>query len=251
LVAEVAARRIGALADRLRETRSAAADGYGADFPQPVSRPADVVLRTACDDRGDFGQCPDHRHRDATTRGAGMTRRRTIGLLASAAVIPLAAGSVAGCGRSGSTTTATSSKATAAASATVSVASTSLGKILVDPKGRSLYLFKADVGTKSACTAACASAWPPLLTHGKPAVGGGASASLLGTAKRSDGTQQVTYNGHPLYLFVNDRSPGDVNGQGSTAFGAPWFVLSATGTQISSTPSSSGAGGSSRGSSGY
>ena len=216
---DVATRRIGALADRLREMRSADADALGADFPQAISGPADAALRTACD-------------------GAGMTGNRRISLLARAAVIPLAVLSVAACGGGGNATTATPPKTTPGASATVSLASTSLGKILVDSQGRSLYLFKADVGTKSACTAACATAWPPLLAHGKPAVGGGASASLVGTAKRSDGAQQVTYNGHPLYLFVDDQNPGDVNGQGSTAFGAPWFVLSAAGNQISSKPSS-------------
>jgi predicted lipoprotein with Yx(FWY)xxD motif len=167
-----------------------------------------------------------------------MTCMRTIAFLASSAAVPLAALSVAACGGGGDVTTATPSKPTTGVSATVNVATTSLGKILVDAQGRSLYLFKADVGTKSACTAACATAWPPLLAHGKPAVSGGANASLVGTAKRSDGAQQVTYNGHPLYLFVDDQSPGDVNGQGSTAFGAPWFVLSATGNQISSKPSS-------------
>jgi predicted lipoprotein with Yx(FWY)xxD motif len=118
-----------------------------------------------------------------------MTRKRPIALLARAAVIPLAV-SVAACGGGGNATTATPPKTTTGASATVSLASTSLGKILVDSQGRSLYLFKADMGTKSACTAACATAWPPLVTNGKPAVGGGASASLVGTAKRSNGARR-------------------------------------------------------------
>ncbi len=166
-----------------------------------------------------------------------MTRNRPIALLARAGVIPLAVLSVAACGGGGNATTATPPKTTTGAPATVSLASTSLGKILVDSQGRSLYLFKADVETKSACTAACATAWPPLLTHGKPAAGGGASALLVGTAKRSNGARQVTYNGHPLYLFVDDQNPGDVNGQGSTAFGAPWFVLSAAGNQTSANQS--------------
>jgi predicted lipoprotein with Yx(FWY)xxD motif len=122
---------------------------------------------------------------------------------------------------------------------------------LVDSQGRTLYLFKADRGTNSACTGACATAWPPLIAHGNPTVGGGASASLLGTAKRTDGTQQVTYNGHPLYLFVSDQSPGDVSGQGVTAFGASWFVLSTVGKQVSAKPASTGGGGNSGGSSGY
>jgi predicted lipoprotein with Yx(FWY)xxD motif len=112
-----------------------------------------------------------------------------------------------------------------------------LGRILVDSSGRTLYLFKADVGTKSACAGACAVAWPPLRTGGKPAVRSGASAVLVGTTKRSDGERQVTYHGHPLYLFVKDHKPGDVTGQGVTAFGAAWFAVSAAGNQVSSKPS--------------
>jgi hypothetical protein len=67
---------------------------------------------------------------------------------------------------------------------------------------------------------------------------------------RSDGTQQVTYNGHPLYVFVKDQKPGDTNGQGVTAFGAAWFALSPAGSQISATPPSP-AGGASSGGGGY
>jgi predicted lipoprotein with Yx(FWY)xxD motif len=111
-----------------------------------------------------------------------------------------------------------------------------LGQILVDSTGRTLYVFKADTGNSSACSGACAVAWPPLRTGGAPAVAGGASAALLGTIPRSDGARQVTYNGHPLYLFVKDLKPGDVNGQGVTAFGAAWFAVSAAGNQISSHP---------------
>jgi hypothetical protein len=92
----------------------------------------------------------------------------------------------------------------------------------------------------SKCFGACATAWPPLLTGGKPAVRSGAMAALVGTTKRSDGAQQVTYNGHPLYLFIKDHKPGDVTGQGVTAFGAAWFALSGAGNQISSKPSGHG-----------
>jgi predicted lipoprotein with Yx(FWY)xxD motif len=164
-----------------------------------------------------------------------MTRSRTIARLAGAVAVALTALSVAACGGGGGATAATPSKRTTTASATISLADSSLGKILVDSRGRSLYVFKADAGTKSACTGACATAWPPLLTHGK-ATSGGASASLFGTAARPDGGRQVTYNRHPLYLFANDQKPGDVNGQGVVAFGAAWFVLSAAGNEISGRP---------------
>ena len=95
-------------------------------------------------------------------------------------------------------------KTSTGASATVGVANSSLGSILVNSTGRTLYLFKADVGTKSACTGACATAWPPLLANGTPTAGTGLTASKLGTITRSGGSRQVTYNGHPLYLFIKD-----------------------------------------------
>ena len=179
-----------------------------------------------------------------------MTRSKPITFFASAAVVPLAAVAVAACGGGGgaaSAATATSSstpKTTHTQTAKVRVADSRLGKILVDSQGRTLYLFKADSGARSACSGACATAWPPLRSGGKPAVGSGARASLVGTSPRSDGAAQVTYNGHPLYLFVKDHKPGDINGQGVTAFGAAWFVVSPAGTQISN-PGSGGGGGSS------
>ena len=116
--------------------------------------------------------------------------------------------------------------------ATISVGSSSLGQILVDANGKTLYLFEADSGTQSTCSGACAQAWPPLTTSGAPKAAASASPSLLGTTTRSDGTTQVTYSGHPLYNFVGDAKPGDTNGEGSTAFGAGWDVLAPTGAKI-------------------
>jgi predicted lipoprotein with Yx(FWY)xxD motif len=125
--------------------------------------------------------------------------------------------------------------------ATLGVASNgNLGKILDDSNGRTLYLFAKDSGTKSACTGACASAWPPLRAGGKPIVGAGASASIVGTSPRSDGRPQVTYKGHPLYTYTGDQNPGDTNGQGLTVFGGGWFALSPAGDQISGTGSNGG-----------
>ena len=165
-----------------------------------------------------------------------MTRSRPIGLLAAAAV-PLVTLAVAGCGGSDNTPTATA-KAAGGSSATVSVANTGLGKILVDSQGRTLYLFLQDKGTKSTCSGGCATAWPPLRASGKPTAGAGAKASLLGTTPRSDGKPQVTYNGHPLYTFTADQAPGDTNGQGVNAFGAPWYVIAPSGDQITAAGSS-------------
>jgi predicted lipoprotein with Yx(FWY)xxD motif len=178
-----------------------------------------------------------------------MTRSRPITFLASAALIPLVALAVAACGGGGAATAATPTTSSGA-SATVGVGNSSLGSILVNSAGRTLYLFKADVGTKSACTGACAAAWPPLLATGKPTAGAGLTASKLGTSTRSGGKQQVTYNGHPLYLFVQDHKPGQTTGQGVTAFGAPWFALTPAGNQASGSASSS-SGGASSGGGGY
>jgi predicted lipoprotein with Yx(FWY)xxD motif len=177
-----------------------------------------------------------------------MTRSRPIiTFLAGAAVIPLVALSIAACGGGGSAATAATPKTSSGASATVDVSKSSLGSILVDSTGRTLYLFKADVGMHSVCTGACALKWPPLLATGKSSAGVGLTVSKLATITRSDGNRQITYNGHPLYLFVKDHKRGDVKGQGVTAFGAAWFALSPSGNQISGTAHSSTSGGSSGG----
>jgi predicted lipoprotein with Yx(FWY)xxD motif len=173
-----------------------------------------------------------------------MTRRRPSRFLSAVAAVPLLALAVAACG-GGSTATVSSSpaKTSSGHTATVGMATNaSLGKILVDSQGRTLYLFQADNGTKSSCTGACAVDWPPLRASGKPVAGSGISASKLGTSARSDGTPQVTYNGHPLYRFENDQKPGDANGQGLNAFGGAWYVLSPAGTAITGSGSSSGGG---------
>jgi predicted lipoprotein with Yx(FWY)xxD motif len=116
--------------------------------------------------------------------------------------------------------------------ATVKTASSSLGTILVDGSGRTLYLFEKDQPNQSACSGACASAWPIDKSSAAPRAGGQVNTSLLGTIKRSDGTTQVTYNKHPLYYYAGDSAPGQLNGQGLNAFGAEWAVLSPAGDKI-------------------
>jgi predicted lipoprotein with Yx(FWY)xxD motif len=118
-----------------------------------------------------------------------------------------------------------------------------LGKILVDSTGRSVYLFEKDTGPRSTCSGACAAEWPPVTTTGKPTAGDGLTASMLGTTKRSDGTMQVTYNGHPLYRFSADNKPGDATGQNVDAFGAEWYVLSPAGHKVEGKAKNSGGGG--------
>jgi predicted lipoprotein with Yx(FWY)xxD motif len=95
-----------------------------------------------------------------------------------------------------------------------------------------LYLFEKDKGTMSTCTGACAQFWPPLTTKGPAKAGTGIAAGKLGTTKRSDGSTQVTFDGHPLYYYSGDKKPGDVTGQGLDTFGGLWWVLSPTGTAI-------------------
>ena len=139
---------------------------------------------------------------------------------------------LAACGTAATNYGGGTAPSSASGAATISVAGSSLGQILVDEKGKTLYLFEADSSTQSTCSAACAQAWPPVTTTGAPKAASSASPSLLGTTKRSDGTTQVTYSGHPLYSFVGDAKPGDTNGEGSSAFGAGCDVLSPTGAKI-------------------
>ena len=145
------------------------------------------------------------------------------------AVLALSTFGLAGCGGGGGSSNAS----TTAGTPTLRVASTGVGDALIDSENRAVYLFEKDARAKSMCLGACAHEWPPLRVSGKPTVGSGAKAALVGTIKRSDGKPQVTYNGHPLYLFLGDNTPGATNGQGKTAFGAQWFVVSPAGAQLS------------------
>jgi predicted lipoprotein with Yx(FWY)xxD motif len=170
-------------------------------------------------------------------------RSRSIGVLGGGGLAVLAV-VAAGCGGGGATAASSAPPKTASGqAATVGVSNTGIGQILVNSQGLTVYLFKADQGTKSACMGACAAAWPPLLVAGKPTVGSGVSASLVGTTTRPEGKTQVTYNGHPLYLFAQDQKAGETNGQGVSAFGAAWFALNSAGNQVSAQPSSSSTGG--------
>jgi predicted lipoprotein with Yx(FWY)xxD motif len=107
-----------------------------------------------------------------------------------------------------------------------------VGKVLVNGQGVTLYLFEKDKHGKSSCNGACAAAWPPALTSGKPKAGKGVSSSKLGAVKRRDGKKQATYNGHPLYTYVGDSGPGTASGEGSNAYGAKWYVVNAKGKKV-------------------
>jgi predicted lipoprotein with Yx(FWY)xxD motif len=165
---------------------------------------------------------------------------RPIAILASAAGLALAPAALAACGGGGATAARAPSKTTSTSPTSVGAGKTALGTILVDSQGRTLYLFTHDSGTTSMCSGPCATAWPPLLATGAATATSGANAALVGTSKRADGTTQVTYNGHPLYRFVKDRTAGETNGQGVTAFGGSWFAVTVAGNQAGH-PSSSNA----------
>jgi predicted lipoprotein with Yx(FWY)xxD motif len=132
-----------------------------------------------------------------------------------------------------SATAQPSSPASSSGATTIGLAAVSGidGKFLAGRQGRTMYLFEADKSSASTCSGACAATWPPVITTGTPMAGGGVEQSLLGTTKRSDGTEQVTYNGHPLYYFAAD-SAGMAKGQGYKDFGAGWYVVNAKGSKI-------------------
>ncbi len=161
-----------------------------------------------------------------------------IATLASAGVIALV---VAGCGSSGGSSSSGSSSASAGP--TVTAATSSLGKIITDGQGRTLYQFAKDTGMQSNCNGACASNWPPFTAKSKPAAGSGVSASAIRLVKRSDGARQVTLDGHPLYYFSGDQSAGQTNGQGLDNFGAKWWTVGPSGAKVTAAPKSSSGGG--------
>jgi predicted lipoprotein with Yx(FWY)xxD motif len=115
---------------------------------------------------------------------------------------------------------------------TVATHSSDYGTIVTNGGGRALYLFEKETSDRSQCYGACAQAWPPLLTKGEPRAAGGAEASKLGTTKRSDGATQVTYNGHPVYYYVDDTAPGEVGCQNVNEFGGLWLVVDPSGNAI-------------------
>jgi predicted lipoprotein with Yx(FWY)xxD motif len=114
------------------------------------------------------------------------------------------------------------------------------GSFLTNSAGRAVYLFLADSAGKSTCSGACAAAWPPVVATGQPTVAGDAQSSDLGTITRSDGTKQVTYDGHPLYYFVGDTGPGTDKGQGVDGFGAKWWLVAPSGSSITTAVTISG-----------
>jgi predicted lipoprotein with Yx(FWY)xxD motif len=160
---------------------------------------------------------------------------------------------VAACGSSATshTTTQAASTATSAAAATTSKAATrgvaiatahgANATYLTGASGRAVYLWVADAKNMSSCAGACAQAWPPVTASGGTVATDGVNTADLGTIVRSDGTKQVTYDGHPLYYFAGDPKAGSITGQGSDSFGAKWWLVSPAGAAIMTGTSGSGA----------
>lgn len=124
-----------------------------------------------------------------------------------------------------------SSTGSSGSTAKVTVRQLTVGKALVGPDGKTLYLFEKDQGPQSSCFGACAQGWPPLMTTGAPQAGAGLKASLLSEIKRPGG-KQVAYAGHPLYYFIGDQKAGQDNGEGKNAFGAEWYVVAPSGKKL-------------------
>src|ERR1700677_452031 len=168
-----------------------------------------------------------------------------LGVPLAAALLAPACSSTSSTGASaaGSAATSTPSSSAAGTSTTGTVIKTangSTGAFLTDGSGRTVYLWVKDGKNMSACSGACAGAWPPVTATGTVTASGGAKASDLGTITRSGGTKQVTYDGHPLYYFAGDSSTGQTNGQGSDGFGAKWWLVSPSGAEITGSAPASG-----------
>jgi predicted lipoprotein with Yx(FWY)xxD motif len=127
-----------------------------------------------------------------------------------------------------------SPRAHASGGTTVALRSTSLGKILVNRQGFTLYMFTADSRGHDKCmsVSGCPRVWPALTTKAKPLAGAGVKSSLLGTITVAGGAKQVTYAGHPLYTYVGDSGPGQTDYVGAKQFGGSWFALTAAGKTV-------------------
>ena len=154
------------------------------------------------------------------------------GLVAAAAALAAAA-AAAGCGGTSGAAPrpAAAPEPVAARGAAVTVVRSQFGRILADARGQALYYFSRERGRTSRCYGACATAWPPAAARGRPVAARGARSALIGTIVRRDGKRQLTYAGHPVYLYVGD-SPGLVLCHNVTEFGGVWRVIRADGSAV-------------------
>jgi predicted lipoprotein with Yx(FWY)xxD motif len=154
---------------------------------------------------------------------------------------------VSACGSSGSSSSGTVANTPAAGSSSSAAPATASGstvtektigsqQVVVDSSGMTLYWFAIDTPTKSNCSGQCATFWPPVKG---PVTAGSGVTGTLGTITRSDGTKQATYDGHPLYTYVGDKSPGQATGNGKNLSGGLWWEMTVSG----STPPAAASGG--------
>lgn len=170
-------------------------------------------------------------------RFRSATFRQTVLRWTSAALALASAGlSLSACAGNAVTSSGFNVTPTTATGVTLSTEQSPAGRILVTPAGRTLYDFTPDTPTSSACTSGlCVRLWPPLIAKGPLTVGRGLQRSLVGTIRRSDGTLQVTYGGHPLYTWLGDTEPGMITGQALLNVGGYWYVIAPTGREIKAT----------------
>src|ERR1700747_2796796 len=119
-----------------------------------------------------------------------------------------------------------------ASGALVTLRKTALGTVLVDARGRTLYLFEKAQKGLSMGNRGCGGPWPPLVSHGTPRAGTGVKQSLLTLGRAHNGVRQVVYSGHPLYTFVGDKGAGQTAGEGLNNFGAEWYAVAASGQKV-------------------
>ena len=165
--------------------------------------------------------------------------------LAGIALVAAACGSSSPSGTSSPASQPSSSSSSAASPAAASgnaLKATTIGgtKVLANAKGFTLYSFAPDTATKSNCNGSCATYWPPMKG---PATAGPGVTGKLGTITRSDGSTQATYNGHPLYTYVSDTSPGQDKGNGLNLSGGVWHVVPVSGGAAPAANGSSSGGG--------
>ncbi len=168
-----------------------------------------------------------------------------LGVPVAAGLLAAACGSAAGSTTAGSTAAGTPASSGSATATVIESHAGSAGAFLTNSSGRAVYLWAADGMNKSTCSGACAGAWPPVTAKGHVTAADGAKAADLGTITRSDGSKQVTYDGHPLYYFAGDSGSGQTNGQGSDSFGAKWWLVAPAGMKITVADAAAGAGSSS------
>jgi predicted lipoprotein with Yx(FWY)xxD motif len=173
------------------------------------------------------------------TMGRSFVRRwLTAGKMGAALGVALPAAAACSSASSSSGSASGTAKGTV-----IMTGSGSAGTFLVDGTGRAVYLWQADSKDKSTCSGACLGAWPAVPATGTVTASGGAVSSDLSTITGTDGSKQVAYDGHPLYYFSGDSGAGQTNGQGSSAFGAKWWLVAPAGTAITGSGSATTSGG--------